>query len=98
MFRKVLVANRVDLAVRGLRTLRRLGIPSVAVHHFVDGGDERRVRAPVSFLISGRMPNTEHRKPRAEGALKPLGFRARVGVFVALAQGGQLGDARELGQ
>lgn len=38
MFKKVLIANRGAIATRIIRTLRRMGVGSVAIHSEVDAG------------------------------------------------------------
>ena len=57
-FRKVLVANRGEIAVRIMRTLRDMGIPSVAVYSDVDRSALHVRMADEAWHI-GRSPSTE---------------------------------------
>ena len=53
---KVLVANRGEIAVRIISTLRRLGIASVAIHHAVDAGSRAVRDADEAVQLFGDPP------------------------------------------
>ncbi len=55
MFGSVLVANRAEIACRVIRTLRRLGVRSVAVHSDADAG-AKHVREADSSIRIGEAP------------------------------------------
>ncbi len=54
MFRKILVANRGEIAIRAFRAADELGAQSVAVFPFEDRRSEHRVRASEAYEIGER--------------------------------------------
>jgi propionyl-CoA carboxylase alpha subunit len=96
---KVLVANRGEIAVRIIRTLRRLGITSVAVYHAEDAGGRALREADEAVELHGVTPvgaylNIEEivaacRSTGATAVHPGVGFLAENAVFAeTLAEAG----------
>ena len=56
MFKKVLIANRGEIALRILRTLQGMGLSTVVAHHALDAGSAAVQEAGQSFELHGPTP------------------------------------------
>ena len=90
MFSKVLVANRGEIAVRIVRALRELGIPSVAVFSDIDrAGLHVRLAdeaEPVSSYLNIESVLAAAKKHNAEAVHPGYGFLSENAEFAAACQ------------
>ncbi|MEC8567527.1 MAG: biotin carboxylase N-terminal domain-containing protein, partial [Pseudomonadota bacterium] len=56
MFKTVLIANRGEIAVRAIRTLKKLGITSVAVYSDSDRYAQHVEDADIAVALEGLKP------------------------------------------
>src|SRR5438309_11774159 len=99
MFRKILIANRGEIACRVIRTARRMGIATVAVYSEADA-EALHVREADEAVPIGPAPSTESylridhivdacRKTGAEAVHPGYGFLSEQPAFAtALAEAG----------
>ena len=60
MFKKILIANRGEIAVRIIRACKELGIKSVAIHSDVDTDAMHVKLADESVCVGGALPNLRY--------------------------------------
>src|SRR5437868_2800386 len=60
LFRKILIANRGEIACRLVRTFHELGIAAVAIHHRVEARAKHVRVADEAVEISGETPVAAH--------------------------------------
>ncbi|MBU4610597.1 urea carboxylase [Achromobacter sp. GG226] len=96
MFDTVLIANRGEIAVRAIRTLKRLGIRSVAVYADPDR-DAAHVRlADTAVALGGEKPNESYLViERILAAARETGAQAIYPGYGFLSESAEFADACE---
>jgi urea carboxylase len=96
MFHTVLIANRGEIAVRAIRTLKRLGVKSVAVYSDADRNAQHVRDADVAIALGGDKPADSYlRVDKILAAAKETGAQAIYPGYGFLSESAEFADACE---
>jgi acetyl/propionyl-CoA carboxylase alpha subunit len=96
MFSTVLIANRGEIALRAIRTLRRLGIKSVAVYADTDRNAAHVSAADIAISLGGERPADSYlRIDKIIAACKKSGAEAVFPGYGFLSESAEFAEACE---
>ncbi|MFI8734770.1 urea carboxylase [Ectopseudomonas toyotomiensis] len=96
MFSTVLIANRGEIAVRAIRTLKRLGVKSVAVYSDADRNAQHVRDADIAIALGGDKPADSYlRIDKILAAAQQTGAQAIYPGYGFLSESAELADACE---
>ncbi|MBF9034223.1 biotin/lipoyl-binding protein [Rhodobacterales bacterium HKCCE2091] len=96
MFRKILIANRGEIAVRVIRTARRMGVATVAIHSDADAAAMHVAMADEAVHVGGSKPSESYLRGDAViAAAKATGAEAIHPGYGFLSENPDFVDAVE---